>query len=50
MTEATKFNHTLVGADKESVTLVADVLGRCSYARLKLISHLSVSEKAKLNH
>lgn len=51
-TGSTKFNHAVVGLDKESAALVVDVLSKYSQARLtdQLIRHLSVGEAAKLNH
>lgn len=50
LADATKFIHALAGLDEESITLDADVLSECSYARLKdqLNRFLSPSERAKL--
>lgn len=50
--DATRYNHSLVWLDEETIVLVFDVLEDCSYKRLKeqLIKRLSGSEAAKSNH
>lgn len=47
----TRFNHAFVGLNEETIGLVSDVLGKCSYFQLKeqLILPLSVSVEAKLD-